>query len=150
MHFNYKHFYQLQILLNKYNLYFCIPTISSGSGFFNPIGKMTDKVKEEISFGNWYYFIGNFHKQTETLAGPQCQPLWDIRTEIFCSRWRVYFKSFISIIREENFVKYLSGLVLNSLHFNLMRWIFSLTVPYSFLQALQRILRYRMTSCTQK
>lgn len=97
---------------------------------------MTDKVEKEVSFRYGDHFVGDFHEQTETLTGAQRQPLRNIRTEIFCSRRRIHFKSFVGVVGKEHFVKYLRGLVLYGLYFHLMGCIFSLAVPYGFLQPL--------------
>lgn len=57
---------------------------------------------------------------------------------------------FVRVVWEIDFVKYLRGFVLYSLHFYLVRGVLPLAVSQGFLQPLQRVLRYGMPPRAQK
>ena len=61
-------------------------TVSSWSGLFDPISKMSNEIKKEISFRHRNHFIRNFDEQTKTFSGTKAQPLSN--TEI---KWIVLF-----------------------------------------------------------
>ena len=68
-------------------------TISSGTGFLDPVGQVADKIKEEISLRNTDDLVSDLDKQTKALAGSQVQSLPNILTEILGSCGRINLKS---------------------------------------------------------
>ena len=68
-------------------------TISSGTGFLDPVSQVADKIKEEISLRNTDDLVSDLDKETEALAGSQVQSLPNILTEILGSCGRINLKS---------------------------------------------------------
>ena len=68
-------------------------TISSRTGFLDPVSQVADKIKEEISLRDADDLVSDLYKETEALAGPQVESLPNILTEILGSGGGINLKS---------------------------------------------------------
>ena len=125
-------------------------TVFGGSGLFDPIGEMADKVEEEVGLWNTYDFIGDLDKQAETLGRFQSKSVGYALTKVLGTRARVDLERLVSVIRKVDLVEDLSGLVLDGFNFHLVRWILSLAVFDCLLEPNRTVWRELVASGSQE
>ena len=94
-------------------------------------GEVSDEIEEEVSLGHADHFVENLHEQTEAFARLQLETIGDVSAEVFRTRGRIDFERFGCIVGKVDFVVDLRGHVLDSFDFDLVRWMFPLTIPAS-------------------